>query len=139
VTTVSLILDAIFLMVIALTMVLCQFALIASMTANMLEQSKEIGVIRAMGFTKYRIYILYYYESFIIVFSSCVMGIIIGTILGWTMNLQRVLFTNLPLQFFFPYIQTALVFIISVIFSIFSTLGPAMSILKRPIAQIFRL
>lgn len=37
ITTVTYILDVIFLLIIALTMVLCQFALIASMTANMLE------------------------------------------------------------------------------------------------------
>jgi len=83
--TVSQILDVIFNLIIVFTMCLCLFALSASMSANIVEQTKEIGIMRAMGFTRYRLYWLYFYESFILVFSSCFMGIIIGTIIGWTM------------------------------------------------------
>ena len=44
-------------------MFLCFFALQSSMTANMYEQSKEIAVLRAIGFTGYRISTLYFYEA----------------------------------------------------------------------------
>ena len=55
------------------------------MTANMYEQTKEIGVLRAIGFTSYRISTLYFYEALLLVFSSCLLGIMIGVLVGTTM------------------------------------------------------
>lgn len=49
------ILDAIFSVIIVITMILCLFSLCSSMGANLLDQTKEIGILRAMGFTKTRI------------------------------------------------------------------------------------
>lgn len=69
-------------------MFLCFFSLSSSMSANLYEQSKEIGVMRAMGLTKTRIYLLYIYEAFILVFSSSLLGIMIGTMVGFSMTLQ---------------------------------------------------
>ena len=51
-------------------------------------------MIRAMGFTKYRIRMLYFYESLVLVLSSCILGVIIGTMVGYTMLLQFNLFLN---------------------------------------------
>jgi len=42
----------IFNVIIAITMFLCFFSLSSSMTANLYEQSKEIGVMRAIGMKK---------------------------------------------------------------------------------------
>ena len=40
-----------------------------------------------MGFTKYRVRILYFYEALILVIVSCILGVLIGTIVGFTMLL----------------------------------------------------
>jgi ABC-type antimicrobial peptide transport system permease subunit len=56
------------------------------MSANIYEQSKEIGVLRAMGLSKRRLYLLYIYEAFILVLSSSLLGIIIGTMVGFSMT-----------------------------------------------------
>lgn len=79
------IIDIIFYVTIAIIMFLCFFSLVASMTANMLNQSKEIGVLRSIGFTSYRIKILYFYEALILVLSSCLLGVVIGMTVGYTM------------------------------------------------------
>jgi len=92
-----------------------------------------------MGFTWYWIYFLYFYESFILVFSSCFMGIIIGTIIGWTMLIQRVLFTGIPMVFYFPYVSTAVIFLISAFISFLAVLAPSWLILQKPIAMIFKM
>ena len=81
------ILDKVFYGLIAVTMFLCFFSLSASMSANLYEQKKEVGVLRAMGFTKYRVRLLYFYESLVLVLSSCILGVLIGTIVGYTMLL----------------------------------------------------
>ena len=64
---VEVILDTIFNIIIIITMFLCLFSLVSSMSANLFDQTKEIGILRAMGFTKYRIKLLYFYEAFILV------------------------------------------------------------------------
>ena len=77
----------IFSVIISITMFLCFFSLCSSMSANLLDQTKEIGVLRAMGFTKKRIKMLYFYEAFILVMASSLLGVMIGTIVGFTMVL----------------------------------------------------
>lgn len=81
------ILNKVFYGLITVTMFLCFFSLCASMSANLYEQKKEVGVLRAMGFTKYRVRILYFYEALILVIVSCILGVLIGTIVGFTMLL----------------------------------------------------
>ena len=84
--SVNSILNLIFNVIIAITMFLCFFSLSSSMSANLYEQSKEIGVMRAMGLTKTRIYLLYIYEALILVLSSSLLGIMIGTMVGFSMT-----------------------------------------------------
>lgn len=86
------ILDTIFNAIIIITMLLCLFSLASSMSANLLDQTKEIGILRAMGFSKFRIKMLYFYEAFILVISSSMLGIMIGTTVAFTMVLQQVVF-----------------------------------------------
>ena len=94
------------------------------MSANLLDQSKELGILRAMGFTKFRIELLYFYEAFILVMASCLLGVMIGTIVGFTMVLQRTEFTNIPIVFYFPWAQFYMIMIISIFCAFLSTWGP---------------
>jgi len=84
-------------------MFLCFFALTTNMTANLYEQSKEIGVLRSIGFTSRRIKLLYFYEAFVLVLVSCLMGMLIGVGIGYTMKLQQQILLNTELTFVFPY------------------------------------
>ena len=81
------ILDKVFYGLISVTMFLCFFSLCASMSANLYAQKKEVGCLRAMGFTKYRVRALYFYEALVLVLSSCCLGVLIGVIVGYTMLL----------------------------------------------------
>ena len=63
-------------------MVLSFFSLISSMTANILEQTKEIAVLRAIGIKSMSMIRLYIYEAFTLVFSSCLIGMIVGILVG---------------------------------------------------------
>ena len=58
------------------------------MSANLYEQSKEIGILRAIGVKSNRIKFLYFYEATILVLASCVLGVMIGFVVGTTMSLQ---------------------------------------------------
>ena len=84
-------------------MFLCFFSLSASMSANLYEQKKEIGVLRAMGFTRYRINMLYFYEALVLVVTSCILGILIGTVVAYTMLLQFNLFLTQRAHVYWPW------------------------------------
>ena len=86
------IIDYIFMVTIAIMMFLCFFSLSASMSANLYDQTKEIGILRAMGVTKIRITLLYFYEALILVFASSVLGIMIGCLVAYVMQLNMDLF-----------------------------------------------
>ena len=79
---------------ISVTMFLCFFSLSASMSANLYEQKKEVGVLRAIGFTNYRVRLLYFYESLVLVLTSCILGVLIGVVVGYTMLAQFNLFLS---------------------------------------------
>ena len=133
------VLDKVFYGLISVTMFLCFFSLCASMSANLYEQKKEVGLLRALGFTKYRVRMLYFYESLVLVLSSCMMGVLIGTVVGYTMLLQFNLLLHASVAPFFPWQQFVLVAILSIICAFFSTWGPAVSLTNRSVAGIFRM
>ena len=66
-------------------MFLCFFSLCASMSANLYEQKKEIAILRAIGVTKIRIKLIYFYEAFIMVVASCILGVFIVVIVAYMM------------------------------------------------------
>lgn len=80
--------------IILMTMFLCFFALSANMSANLYQQTKEIAVLRSIGFTKNRIKLLYFYEAMILVLASSTMGVMVGMVVGYTMSLQESLILN---------------------------------------------
>jgi ABC-type antimicrobial peptide transport system permease subunit len=125
--------------IIAVTMFLCFFALSANMSANLYEQTKEIGVLRAIGFTKCRIKMLYFYEAMVLVFASSILGVMVGMIVGYTMTLQEKLILSSSLAFFFPWNQFIVVMVLSLLCAFFSTFGPTTQLTSKQIAAIFRL
>jgi len=131
---ISSILDIVFGVVIGLTMFLCFFSLTSSMTSNLFEQTKEIAVLRSIGYTKLRIRMLYIYEAFILVSASCILGVIIGSIVSFTMSAQQSMFMGVPLKFFFPWSEFLLILVLSFVCALLSTLGPSAQITNKQIS-----
>ncbi len=129
----------IFNVIIAITMFICFFSLSSSMSANLYESSKELAILRATGLTCAQIEKIYIYEAFVLVMSSCVLGVLIGTVVGFTMTLQLMLFVEIPLIFYFPWIQLLVIMILAIICAFASTYGPARELTKKQIAAIFRI
>lgn len=115
------------------------FSLISSMYANVREQTKEIGVLRAMGMTKPRLYRVYMYEAFTLVFSSSIMGMIIGSFVSYTMVIQQSLFTQRPLEFHFDGFLLLGVFLSSILGAIVASLGPVRNVLGRSVVSVMRI
>lgn len=133
------IIDIIFYVTIGIMMFLCFFSLVASMTANLYDQSKEIGVMRSIGITSYRIKLLYFYEALILVLSSCLLGVMIGMTVGYTMAVQQNMFIGSSIVAFVPWSQILQITVLSLFCAFFSTYGPVTQITSKQISQILRL
>lgn len=96
-------------------------------------------MLRSIGYTSRRIKMLYTYEAFVLVISSSLLGIIIGVAVGWTMSVQQSMFMSMPPPFYFPIVQTIIVFIVSLLCAVLSTIGPTSSLTKKEISSILRI
>ena len=131
-------LNYIFYMIILIMMFLCFFALQSSMIASIYNGSKEIAILRSIGFTRYRISMLYFYEALLLVLASCIQGIFIGMSVGFTMVLQQALFMKLQVVFFFPGMATLEILGLSIICAFLSTCGPTSRLGRKSISSLYR-
>ena len=127
-----------FLFTVVIGLVICFFSLSSSMSTNILEQRKEIGVLLALGMKSGWIRRIYIWEAILVVFSASALGIGIGVLVAFTFTLQQALFTQLPIPFEFPWVITIAVIILSVIFGVIASIGPLYQILKASPVQILR-
>eukprot|EP00743_Colponemidia_sp_Colp-15_P004098 GILK01004422.1.p1 GENE.GILK01004422.1~~GILK01004422.1.p1 ORF type:complete len:1015 (+),score=201.79 GILK01004422.1:200-3244(+) len=118
---------------------LCFFSLVSSMAANIMEQTKEMSMLRSIGMRRIRLTSVYVYEALILVLAAAILGITIGSIVGWTMIAQRTLFTQLPVGFQFPTQIVVVVLLLSLFFAVLSSFGPAWKLVRKPIAELARI
>jgi ABC-type antimicrobial peptide transport system permease subunit len=118
---------------------ICYFALSTSMSTNVHEQAKEIGILRSVGLRKFPLTRTYVWEAFVLVLAASLLGVCVGIIMGYTILLQRALFTQLPLPFVFPWIQVLALLALSFMFAWLSSWAPIRSMLNtRSITTILR-
>lgn len=126
-----------FIAIIALT--LCFFALVSSMLANIHEQAKEVGILLAIGIPKKQVKLLYIYEAFVVVLAANLLGLMIGVGIGWTITLQRQLFTQIPIVFTFPTVFLLIIFVASAVSAVLSSYQPIHILVeKNSIVDIIR-
>eukprot|EP00160_Parvularia_atlantis_P017379 Unigene5951_Nuclearia_a/m.18226 Unigene5951_Nuclearia_a/g.18226 ORF Unigene5951_Nuclearia_a/g.18226 Unigene5951_Nuclearia_a/m.18226 type:complete len:334 (+) Unigene5951_Nuclearia_a:780-1781(+) len=129
----------IFQIVTVFTLVIAFFSLSTSMFTNIIEQTKEVGILRALGLSRFPIFRIYIYEAFFLVISSAILGGLIGLIIGWSINAQFALLTQTPVPFVFPWSLAITVLIVAVLSAIFSTVLPVWRLVMMPVVGIFRL
>ncbi|AIN97668.1 hypothetical protein LPMP_201740 [Leishmania panamensis] len=113
-------------------MLICFFSLMSSMTSNVFDSSKEVGVLLCLGMSHFQVYRVYIWEAFVLVVSSGILGLIVGLIVAYTMQLQNVLFTELPLPFPFPYIQLCILVGMGFVSALASSISPVAYLLSLP-------
>lgn len=122
----------------AVALFLCYFSLLASMVTNIHEQTKEVGVLRAIGLRGNNIVRVFVYEAFALVFASSLMGIAIGVLVGWTFQQQRALFTQLPINFIVPWSIVITVSVASIVTALLSSCAPAKRLTKQRVTSLMR-
>ncbi|KNC51045.1 uncharacterized protein AMSG_07026 [Thecamonas trahens ATCC 50062] len=127
-----------FIIVSVITSLLCFFVLFLSFTANVNENSWEIGVLRALGLSSAQALRVYIYEALSLTLASMVMGTIIGLLTAVALTLQMGLFTESPFVFQFPTLLFCVVVVLSIGVTLIGSWLPARSIMGKEIAIVLK-
>eukprot|EP00828_Plagiopyla_frontata_P002390 TRINITY_DN10342_c0_g1_i2.p1 TRINITY_DN10342_c0_g1~~TRINITY_DN10342_c0_g1_i2.p1 ORF type:complete len:276 (-),score=35.40 TRINITY_DN10342_c0_g1_i2:171-998(-) len=131
-------LEIFFLFVGGIAIFLSIFLLYLSFNQNINEQYNEIGVLRAIGFTKTMIRKLFVFEALSLVLSSAILGSLVGITLAMLIVIQTSLFTELAPKFQFPLSFLIIILVGGILNAIVSPLKALKSILRTQISDILR-
>jgi len=132
------IMDIVFSATTYICLFLCLFSVISSMYINIYEQSKEVAVLRAIGLSKYETYKVYLYEAIVLILSSCIMGVGIGALIGFTMTAQIALYASYPITFDMSYHLLVIILIASFVSAAISVIVPLIQLLPKTVSQVIR-
>lgn len=93
---------------------------------------------RSFGTTSFFIVKIFIYESLILVISSSICGLLIGTIVGNLMQVQQAMIMSYPCQIVVPLDQLYTIMGISVVIAVGSTYRAARSLVSKNIPNITR-
>uniref|UniRef100_A0A7S4JAS7 ABC3 transporter permease C-terminal domain-containing protein n=1 Tax=Guillardia theta TaxID=55529 RepID=A0A7S4JAS7_GUITH len=114
------------------------FSLVSSMFANIQEQAKELGLLRAIGVTRNWIARLYTMEATVLVLSSALLGLGIGAIVASTVTAQQTMFTQLPLLLKLPPEIIVVILLGAVGSACLSSYFPARRIMQEKIVKLLK-
>jgi len=135
---VSKIIFKIFYIVNSIVLFFCIFNLTTSMTINIFEQKKEIAIMRTLGMKKKDVILVYIYEAIILILTNSFIGLIIGSLISYTISLQWQIFTNININYSIKISHLIYIFIFSIIGGIISTIIPAYKIINNSISFIIK-
>ncbi|KAN0000826.1 hypothetical protein ACTFIZ_001279 [Dictyostelium cf. discoideum] len=121
-----------------ISIIISSFSLISSMFTSIKNQSKEIGILRSIGLSNFKIYKIYIIEAFTLSFGSCIIGIIIGIFISYIILLKQSMMDQQIIPFSIQWELIPILFISSLIVSIISVISPIRHLLKQPIISVLK-
>ncbi|MCK4284891.1 MAG: ABC transporter permease [Candidatus Lokiarchaeota archaeon] len=125
-------------LILSFTIMISIFGLVSSMYAIMLERKFEIGILRSMGMKTRNVRNMFLIESMLILLSSGIMGVIIGTFVGFFLETNMALMTEMPSIFRIPTETIFRVFAISVSVGFLGTYLILIKLSRQTIMDTFR-
>jgi ABC-type antimicrobial peptide transport system permease subunit len=110
------IVDALFMLILGATVFICLFGLLSSSYSTIIERKKEIGIIRTLGLKGREINRMFILEALIIMLSAGTVGILVGYFTGWLVTSNLALFSDLPYNPVFPYVNSIILYLVSLSF-----------------------
>lgn len=125
-------------LILSFTIMISIFGLVSSMYAIMLERKFEIGILRSMGMKTRNVRNMFLIESMIILLSSGIMGVIIGTFTSYFLETNMSIITEMPSIFRIPTETIIRVFSISVSIGFIGTYVILIKLSRQTIMETFR-
>jgi ABC-type antimicrobial peptide transport system permease subunit len=125
-------------LILSFTIMISIFGLVSNMYAIMLERKFEIGILRSMGMKTRNVRNMFLVESLIILLSSGILGTVIGTYVGYLLETNMALMTEMPVIFKIPMDSLLRVFIISISVGFLGIYLILIKLSKQTIMDIFR-
>jgi len=117
---------------------MCFFAAWLSFSATIRENSRELGVLRALGLTGNQTLVVYVTEAMAVVTTAFLLGTVIGIAVSITLTLQFNLFTQMPFVFVFPGTLFGTTLGLTALAAVAASLLPARGLLLLPIANVLK-
>eukprot|EP00667_Euglena_gracilis_P000890 EG_transcript_889 len=117
---------------------LCTFMLWLSFKANVMHNTWEFGVIRAIGLDVDAVVRVYVYEAICLVLSGFTLGSSIGIFVALTLSLQFNLFTEMKLQFTFPFVLFGVTVAASFLAAVFGSYSAARPLKSKRIVSVLK-
>jgi putative ABC transport system permease protein len=125
-------------LLLAVAVTIAVFALIASMTTTVMERTREIGVLKALGMVRKDLFRLFVGEAVTLTLSAGIAGGAIGFALAWFFVMQAALLMEIPVVFTLPYITLLATLVISLLAGVAAAYLPTRALLRRTAAEILR-
>ena len=126
-------------LMLAVSVVIAVFALIASMASTVLERRREIGVLKALGLRRKELFRLFLGEAVVLTLSAGIAGGAIGFTLAWLFVLQAAVLMEIAIVFTMPYLTFLATVAISIVAGALAAHLPTRNLLQKPAAEILRL
>lgn len=126
-------------LMLGVAVIIAVFALIASMSATVLERQWEVGVLKALGLRRSHLFRLFLGEAVILTLSAGIAGGLIGFSLAWLFLLQAALLMEMSLVFTMPYLTFLGTFAVSLLAGALAAHLPTRQLLRKTAAEILRL
>jgi ABC-type antimicrobial peptide transport system permease subunit len=136
--TTAALLDMLFAALTLVALLLCFFALIGSVAANLAESRGEAGILRAIGLSGARLVRIFALEAFAVVVAASLAGVGIGAFVAWTFGQQQALFTAVEAPFATPTAVIVAVVVSSAIAAIAAASAPARRLARAGITKLLR-
>jgi len=109
-------------------------ALANTLTVNVLERTREIGVLRAIGSIRKQIRRMVLAESLLLSTLGIAIGILVGLWMSWIM-VESLSFIGIPVPFYFPFTGIMVAVAVGLIFGVIAALAPARRASKQNIIE----
>ncbi|KAH7830035.1 putative efflux ABC transporter, permease domain protein [Monocercomonoides exilis] len=113
----------------------CFFSLMASMHANIIDQERSYGILRAIGITSCQLVRVSIAEAFVLVITSSFIGVVCGFALGYLFSSQMVILMGVPVPLYLPLPLLGVILAMAIATAFLSTFFPARHSTRKNISE----
>lgn len=112
-------------------------AMVNTLSINVIERTREIGMLRAIGSTRKQVKQMVFSESLLLSALGTALGILVGLFLSYYM-VKALVFSGFELTFFFPGYGILAAIAVGLIFGVLAAMIPARQAAETPIVEALR-